>query len=61
MQFKGGETEFVPTKLMTRLTYTLDEASGVGGRLTQTPPLLACLLPIAAVLLAPARSAARRA
>lgn len=25
MQFKGGEAEFVPTKLMTRLTYTLDE------------------------------------
>jgi hypothetical protein len=23
--FKGGETEFVKTKLMTRLTYTLDE------------------------------------
>ncbi|KAK9813240.1 hypothetical protein WJX72_011298 [[Myrmecia] bisecta] len=33
-QFKGGETEFVKTKLMTRLTYTLDEISGefkVGG------------------------------
>jgi photosystem II oxygen-evolving enhancer protein 1 len=27
-QFKGGEDEFVPTKLMTRLTYTLDEISG---------------------------------
>ena len=27
-QFKGGEAEFVPTKLMTRLTYTLDEVSG---------------------------------
>jgi len=27
-QFKGGEDEFVPTKLMTRLTYTLDEMSG---------------------------------
>jgi photosystem II oxygen-evolving enhancer protein 1 len=26
-QFKGGETNFVQTKLMTRLTYTLD---GVG-------------------------------
>lgn len=24
-QFKGGEPEFVKTKLMTRLTYTLDE------------------------------------
>lgn len=24
-QFKGGVTEFVPTKLMTRLTYTLDQ------------------------------------
>jgi len=27
-QFKGGESEFVKTKLMTRLTYTLDEISG---------------------------------
>jgi photosystem II oxygen-evolving enhancer protein 1 len=27
-QFKQGETEFVATKLMTRLTYTLDEMSG---------------------------------
>jgi photosystem II oxygen-evolving enhancer protein 1 len=27
-QFKGGETEFVKTKLMTRLTYTLDQMSG---------------------------------
>jgi len=27
-QFKGGETEFVNTKLMTRLTYTLDDMSG---------------------------------
>ena len=26
-QFKGGSADFVPTKLMTRLTYTLDEAS----------------------------------
>ena len=24
-QFKGGDSDFVPTKLMTRLTYTLDE------------------------------------
>lgn len=24
-QFKGGTTEFVPTKLVTRLTYTLDQ------------------------------------
>ena len=24
-QFKGGESDFIPTKLMTRLTYTLDE------------------------------------
>lgn len=24
-QFKGGDTDFVATKLMTRLTYTLDE------------------------------------
>lgn len=24
-QFKGSDSEFVPTKLMTRLTYTLDE------------------------------------
>merc|ERR1712025_280644 len=33
-QFKGGESEFVETKLMTRLTYTLDDMSGklkVGG------------------------------
>eukprot|EP00238_Polyblepharides_amylifera_P000801 CAMPEP_0196570584 /NCGR_PEP_ID=MMETSP1081-20130531/693_1 /TAXON_ID=36882 /ORGANISM="Pyramimonas amylifera, Strain CCMP720" /LENGTH=304 /DNA_ID=CAMNT_0041887113 /DNA_START=93 /DNA_END=1007 /DNA_ORIENTATION=- len=33
-QFKSGEEEFVDTKLMTRLTYTLDEISGslsVGG------------------------------
>ncbi|WIA42104.1 hypothetical protein OEZ86_009378 [Tetradesmus obliquus] len=28
-QFKGGETEFVKTKLMTRLTYTLDQMSGI--------------------------------
>jgi photosystem II oxygen-evolving enhancer protein 1 len=27
-QFKGGDTDFVKTKLMTRLTYTLDEMSG---------------------------------
>lgn len=27
-QFKGGEAEFVKTRLMTRLTYTLDEMSG---------------------------------
>eukprot|EP00887_Chlorella_sp_A99_P001572 scaffold8.g1572.t1 len=27
-QFKGGESDFVKTKLMTRLTYTLDEISG---------------------------------
>lgn len=26
--FKGGEPEFVKTRLMTRLTYTLDEISG---------------------------------
>jgi hypothetical protein len=26
-QFKGGETNFVATKLMTRLTYTLDGVS----------------------------------
>merc|ERR1712176_773939 len=33
-QFKGGAAEFVDTKLMTRLTYTLDDISGklkVGG------------------------------
>merc|ERR1712225_66972 len=33
-QFKGGGSEFVDTKLMTRLTYTLDDMSGkmkVGG------------------------------
>ena len=28
--FKGGETEFVKTKLMTRLTYTLDAVSARG-------------------------------
>merc|ERR1712146_693787 len=27
-QFKGGATEFTDTKLMTRLTYTLDDMSG---------------------------------
>jgi len=27
-QFKGGETDFTKTKLMTRLTYTLDQMSG---------------------------------
>jgi hypothetical protein len=30
-QFKGGETEFVKTKLMTRLTYTLDQVRLVSG------------------------------
>jgi photosystem II oxygen-evolving enhancer protein 1 len=30
-QFKGGDTEFVKTKLMTRLTYTLDEVRAMGG------------------------------
>merc|ERR1712188_43497 len=33
-QFKGGESDFVDTKLMTRLTYTLDDMSGkikIGG------------------------------
>eukprot|EP00887_Chlorella_sp_A99_P001153 scaffold14.g1153.t1 len=25
-QFKGGDAEFVPTKLLTRMTYTLDQA-----------------------------------
>jgi photosystem II oxygen-evolving enhancer protein 1 len=29
-QFKGGESEFVKTKLMTRLTYTLDDVSWAG-------------------------------
>lgn len=28
-QFKGGESEFVQTKLMTRLTYTLDAVSSI--------------------------------
>jgi photosystem II oxygen-evolving enhancer protein 1 len=28
-QFKGGDTDFVKTKLMTRLTYTLDAVSGL--------------------------------
>merc|ERR1712039_64136 len=27
-QFKGGSSDFVDTKLMTRLTYTLDDISG---------------------------------
>jgi photosystem II oxygen-evolving enhancer protein 1 len=27
-QFKGGDSDFVATRLMTRLTYTLDEMSG---------------------------------
>lgn len=27
-QYKGGESEFLDTKLMTRLTYTLDDMSG---------------------------------
>merc|ERR1712099_215704 len=27
-QFKGGEPEFMDTKLVTRLTYTLDDMSG---------------------------------
>lgn len=27
-QFKGGDSEFVKTRLMTRLTYTLDQMSG---------------------------------
>merc|ERR1711959_885249 len=27
-QFKGGDSEFLDTKLMTRLTYTLDDMSG---------------------------------
>lgn len=31
-QFKGGETDFVKTKLMTRLTYTLDEVQSLIGR-----------------------------
>jgi photosystem II oxygen-evolving enhancer protein 1 len=31
MQFKGGDAEFVPTKLMTRLTYTLDEVRALLG------------------------------
>merc|ERR1711988_1598418 len=33
-QFKGGDAEFLDTKLMTRLTYTLDDMSGkmkIGG------------------------------
>ena len=31
-QFKGGDTNFVSTKLMTRLTYTLDGVSSGGRR-----------------------------
>jgi hypothetical protein len=47
-QFKQGETEFVKTKLMTRLTYTLDAVSAgrvllgwgaLGARASATPPL----------------------
>jgi photosystem II oxygen-evolving enhancer protein 1 len=33
--FKGGDDEFVPTKLMTRLTYTLDEVRTFGFSLFQ--------------------------
>ena len=40
VQFKGGDSEFVPTKLMTRLTYTLDEARPVGGRGRMLPGTL---------------------
>lgn len=36
-QFKGGEDEFVGTKLMTRLTYTLDEVNTLN-----PPPLPFC-------------------
>jgi hypothetical protein len=35
-QFKGGESEFVKTKLMTRLTYTLDEVRARPAR--RAPP-----------------------
>lgn len=28
-QFKDGKTEFVKTKLMTRLTYTLDQVTNL--------------------------------
>lgn len=38
-QFKGGEPEFVKTKLMTRLTYTLDEVSS---ELIASPVLVKC-------------------
>ena len=30
--FKGGKSEFVPTKTMTRLTYTLDDVRRRGGK-----------------------------
>ena len=33
-QFKGGDTDFVATKLMTRLTYTLDEVGACPEGLT---------------------------
>jgi len=42
-QFKGGDTNFVSTKLMTRLTYTLD---GVSRGIACVPPSVidaACL------------------
>lgn len=48
MQFKGGDAEFVSTKLMTRLTYTLDEARGWGDGVCSSRgrALLALTLPI---------------
>ena len=39
-QFKGGEPEFVKTKLMTRLTYTLDEVAHYCAHYCAHPSLL---------------------
>lgn len=38
-QFKGQDAEFVPTKLMTRLTYTLDEVRIQTSAMAEACPL----------------------
>lgn len=47
LQFKGGDAEFVPTRLMTRLTYTLDEVWRAAGLVPQflggAPAICRCL------------------
>jgi photosystem II oxygen-evolving enhancer protein 1 len=48
-QFKGGETEFVKTKLMTRLTYTLDQV-GFSEHGNFGPVSHTCVLSIAETL-----------